>query len=85
MALGSSLKEKNTKPVNQYPLPLEEKILVGKEFTKRRKGFQAGTLGIQTEHLIQQVFSLAEMVAKKLLVKPVHKIGKKTLEFLSKT
>ena len=29
-----------------------------KEFTKRRKGFQARTLGIQTEHSIQQVFSL---------------------------
>ena len=52
MTLGSPLKEKNTKPVNQYHFPLEEK----KEFTKTRKGFQAGTLGIQTEHLIQQVF-----------------------------
>ena len=50
MALGSPLKEKKHKAVNQYPL--EEK----KEFTKRRKGFQAGTWGIQTEHLIQQVF-----------------------------
>ena len=81
MALGSSLKEKNTKPVNQYPLPLEEKILVGKEFTKRRKGFQAGTLGIQTEHLIQQFFSLAEMVAKNTWLNLSTKSARKPLNF----
>ena len=83
MALGSSLKEKNTKPVNQYPLPLEEKKNLPREEKDSKLEPWAFRRNIQSNRF--SLSTLAEMVAKKHVVKPVHKIGKKTLEFLSKT